>query len=293
MIETRALAQEVQDQLLAAMHRGQDQFRKSQKQIRRSQYHLRKSREAMAEAIRNGNQVAKAIRPLADPADRAKLRADALELADQVVATQRRLADRALEATGPLAEQVIATQRHLASRALQVTGPLAEQVVETQRQLAGRALQAASPAVADRVAKLTHAVGTLPGMRRLGLADGVAAGGVAADDEASRVEVIAEIREIRPTTTAAATAPARKEASKPRTPRAGTTRAAGKSRASAAGATKTGGTKSARTTKSARATRSTGTTKSAGTTRSAGTSKPRSTKAAGTPRTSKPRSTKS
>jgi hypothetical protein len=286
MIETRALAQEVQDQLLAAMHRGHDQFRKSQKQIRRSQYHLRKSREAMAEAIRSSNQVAKAIRPLSDPADRAKLRADALELADQLIATQRQLADRALQVTGPLAEQVIATQRQLADRALQVTGPLAEQVIATQRQLATRAMQSASPAVADRVAKLTHAVGTLPGMRRLGLADGVAAGGNGAADETSRTDFIAEVREIRPTSAAgdagrgdetsttdfiiAAESPApRAKASKPRTPRASTTRADGQSKPRATG--------------------------TAGATRSTGTAKPRTTKAAGTARTartSKPRSTK-
>ena len=56
MIDTRALAQEVQDQLLAAMQRGQDQMRKSQDQ-------MRKSREAVAEVIRTGNQLAKAVRP--------------------------------------------------------------------------------------------------------------------------------------------------------------------------------------------------------------------------------------
>ncbi len=264
MIDTRALAQEVQDQLLAAMHRGQDQFRKSQDQMRKSQYHLRKSREAMAEAIRSGNQVAKAIRPsfppLTTPVDRAKLRADALDLADQVVATQRRLADRALEVTGPLAEQLIATQR----------------------QLAGRALHA-NPVVADRVAKLTHAVGTLPGMRRLGLADGVAAGEAVADDGESPAEAFAEIREIRPTATATESA----KASKPRAPRASSARAAGPSKSRATSAA--GATKSAGTAKTAR------TSRSAGTAKSAGTTKPRSTKAAGTTktaRTSKPRSTK-
>jgi hypothetical protein len=282
MIETRALAQEVQDQLLAAMHRGQDQFRKSQKQIRRSQYHLRKSREAMADAIRNGNQVAKAIRPLTDPADRAKLRADALGLADQVVATQRRFADRALEVTGPLAEQLIAAQRQLASRALQATGPLAEQVVETQRQLAGRALHA-NPFVADRVAKLTQAVGTLPGMRRLGLADGVAPGKAVADDEVRPAGAFAEIREIRPTATATESV----KASKARTPRASSARAAGPSKSRA--------TSAARATKSAGTAKTAGTSRSTGTAKSAGTAKPRSAKAAGTTRTartSKPRSTK-
>ena len=56
MIDTRAVAQEVQDQLLAAVHRGQAQMRKSQDQ-------MRKSREAVTDIIRTGNQLAKAVRP--------------------------------------------------------------------------------------------------------------------------------------------------------------------------------------------------------------------------------------
>src|SRR5215469_6423324 len=223
MIDTRALAQEVQDQLLAAVHRGQQQFRKSQDQMRKSQDQMRKSREAMAEAIRSGNQLAKSIRPsisglpvptvrippLTTPADRARLRARSQELADQVVATQR----------------------HLADRALQVTSPLAEQAIATQRQLADKALQAASPVVAERVAKLAHAVGTLPGMRRLGLADGAASVEAVATRAASPAdETAAEIR--RPATGAASARP-RAKASKSRTPRASTTKAAGTTKAAA------------------------------------------------------------
>src|SRR5215469_15201120 len=100
MIDTRALAQEVQDQLLAVVHRGQEQLRKSQDQVR-------KSHEAVVGAIRTGNERAKTARPnipalntLADP---AKLRASAQDLADQFLASQRHLADRA-----------IAGQRHFA-----------------------------------------------------------------------------------------------------------------------------------------------------------------------------------
>ena len=63
MIDTRAVVQEVQDQLLAAMQRGQDQMRKSQDQMRKSQEQMRKSREAVADVIRTGNQLAKAVRP--------------------------------------------------------------------------------------------------------------------------------------------------------------------------------------------------------------------------------------
>lgn len=269
MIDTRALAQEVQDQLLEAVHRGQEQFRKGQDQLRKSQDHMRKSREALAEAVRSGNQLAKSIRPsipglpvptvrippLTTPADRARLRARSHELADQVVATQRQLADRAL----------------------QVTTPLAEQVIATQRQLAGKALHAASPVVADSVAKLTHAVGTLPGMRRLGLADGVAAPEAVADREASRADsTVAEVRRLP--TAAAESALPRPKASKPRA----TTRAAS--------TTKTAGTSKAASTSKPRA------TKAAGTAKTTSTRKPRATKAAGSTRTAgtrKPRSTKS
>jgi hypothetical protein len=269
MIDTRALAQEVQDQLVEAVHRGQQQFRKGQDQLRKSQDQMRKSREALAEAVRSGNQLAKSIRPslplptvrippLTTPADRARLRARSHELADQVVATQRHLADRAVQATTPLAEQVIATQR----------------------QLAGKALHAASPVVADRVAKLTHAVGTLPGMRRLGLADGVAAPEAVADREASPADgTVAEVRRLP--TAAAESALPRPKATRPRTPRASTTKAA--STAKAAGTTKAASTRKPRA------------TKAAGTTKAASTSKPRSTKAAGSTRTAgtrKPRSTK-
>ena len=52
MIDTRALAQEVQDQLLAAMQRGQEQMRKSQEQMRKSQEQMRKSRERAQRAVR-------------------------------------------------------------------------------------------------------------------------------------------------------------------------------------------------------------------------------------------------
>jgi hypothetical protein len=285
MIDTRALAQEVQDQLLAAKQRGQQQFRKSQDQMRKSQDQVRKSREAVAEVIRNGNQLAKAFRPsipalpvrtvripsLSTPADRAKLRASAQELADQVVATQR----------------------NIAVRALQVTSPLAEQVVATQRQLAGKALQAASPIVAERVAQLTHVVGTLPGMRRFGLADGVAAPeAVAASEAADSADIaIAEFR--RPTTAAAESAPARARASKPRTPRASTTQADGTSKA--ASTTRADGTRKPRATKAVGTTKTASTTQADGTSKAGGARKPRATRAAGTTRsasTSKPRSTK-
>src|ERR1700752_31233 len=170
MIDTRALAQEVQDQLLAVVHRSQEQLRKSQDQVRKSQDQLRKSREAVVDAIRTGNQRARAVRPeiltldtLGDP---AKLRASAQELADRALASQRHLADRALARQRHFANQAVKRQRRFADQAVTRQRHFADQVVATQRQLAGKALQSASPVVAEQVAKLSHVVGGLPGIRR-------------------------------------------------------------------------------------------------------------------------------
>ena len=49
MIDTRAVAQEVQDQLTAAMHKGQEQ--------------IRKGRESVTVAVRTGGQIAQAVKP--------------------------------------------------------------------------------------------------------------------------------------------------------------------------------------------------------------------------------------
>ena len=140
MIDTRALAQEVQDQLHAAVQRGQDQMRKSQDQ-------MRKSREAVAEVIRTGNQLAKAVRPsiptptrpavqVRSLAHAAKLRASAQELTDHVIATQRNLTSKALHAASPVTDQVLARQRELTDQVIARQRELTEQVIAKQRELA-------------------------------------------------------------------------------------------------------------------------------------------------------------
>ncbi len=89
MIDTRAVAQEVQDQLLAAVQRGQDQMRKSQDQ-------MRKSREAVADVIRTGNQLAKAARPNIPALPKPTVRVPSLRRAGESgeAAGQRTGADR-------------------------------------------------------------------------------------------------------------------------------------------------------------------------------------------------------
>jgi len=164
MIDTRAVAQEVQEQLTAAVHRGQEQMRKSQDQVR-------KGREAVTTAVKAGGELAKAIRPaLPTSAIRVssltspdKLKASVQEFAEQVVASQRSFVGKAKQAAAPVAEQVAATQRSLADKAKQAAGPVAEQIVATQRSLAGKAVHAASPIVTDGMTRLTQAVTALIG----------------------------------------------------------------------------------------------------------------------------------
>ncbi len=172
MIDTRAVAQEVQDQLLAAMNKGQEQVRKAQEQmrqaqeqVRKSQEQVRKGREAVTGAIRTGNELAKAFRPnipalpptvrvpsLSKLTDPAKLRASAQQFADQMIATQRKVAG-----------EVLASQRNLAG-----------QLLATQRNLADKAFEAASPFVLDGVARLTKVVATLQDGRKSGHAHSAA-----------------------------------------------------------------------------------------------------------------------
>jgi hypothetical protein len=151
MIDTRAVAQEVQDQLTAALHKGQEQ--------------IRKGRESVTVAVRTGNQIAQAVKPslpklpavqvklpsLSEIASPDKLRASAHEFASQMLAAQRKLTD-----------QAIASQRRLAGHAQELT----DQAVATQRKLGDRALEVAGPFITDGVNRLAHAAGTfVPGRR--------------------------------------------------------------------------------------------------------------------------------
>ena len=143
MIDTRAVAQEVQDQLTAAMHKGQEQ--------------IRKGRESVTVAVRTGGQIAQAVKPSLPklPAVPVKLprlarsparisSAPTRELASQMLATQRKLTDQAL-----------ASQRRLAGHAQD----LADQALATQRKLGDRALEVAGPFISDGVTRLAHAAG--------------------------------------------------------------------------------------------------------------------------------------
>ncbi len=158
MIDTRAVAQEVQDQLLAAVRRGQEQLRWSQEQMRKSQEQMRKSQEAMAEAIRTGNELAKAVRPTIPSLPAVRIPSLSEPGRPGQAARQRSGAGRP-DSCDPAP---------LAGRAFEVAGPLAEQVIAAQRQFADRAMQAASPVVNEQLARLTEFVASLPGVRKPG-----------------------------------------------------------------------------------------------------------------------------
>ncbi len=198
MIDTRAVAQEVQDQLLAAMNKGQEQVRKAQEQlrqaqeqlrqapkqvrqaqeqvrkaqeqvrkaqeqVRKSQEQVRKSREAVTGAIRTGSEFAKAFRPSIPTLPLAGLRTPSLS----------NLTDHAKLRAGAqdFADQMIAAQRRMASEMFASQRSLASQLLASQRSLADKAFQAASPLVAEGVTRLSKVVATLQDGWKPGQAD--------------------------------------------------------------------------------------------------------------------------
>jgi len=253
MIDTRAVAQELQQQMAAAVQRGHERLRQGQDQVR-------KSREAVGVAVRTGNQIARAALPalpdvhvpsVSELTDPDKLRAHARGLAGQARATQRRLAENAQEFAGQalanqrkfaenaqeLAGQALANQRRLADSASQMfaaqrkLADSASQVFAAQRKLAGKALELATPLVTDRVARLAHVAGSRPGTRPTEVAEPVA--------PADATATAATPRPARASTSRARITTATTETAKPRTTKARTTKAG----TTKAGTTKPGTTK--------------------------------------------------
>ncbi len=165
MIDTAKLAQELQDQVLTAVHRGQQQFRKGQDQVRKGQDQMRKGRDAMANAFRAGNELTKAIRPNIPALPNTKLRLPALPDAASRLPSLGTLANPA-----KLREHVNEFAGHVAA---------------TQRNVADKAMQAAGPLVAEGVARFGKVVGSLAADRGNGQHDSLAS--AAADESAERV----------------------------------------------------------------------------------------------------------
>jgi hypothetical protein len=135
-MDTRAVAKEVQEQVAAAVQKGHERFRKRQDQVR-------KGRETVGVAVRAGNQLARAVMPNLPPLRRPdvhlpsvsdltnpdKLRTHAHDLAGQARARQRKFADSA--------NHVLATQRKLAGKAVELGTPLVTEGVSRLTRVAG------------------------------------------------------------------------------------------------------------------------------------------------------------
>jgi hypothetical protein len=198
MIDSKAVVQEVQDQLLAMVHRGQDQVRKGQERVRKSQEQVRKGREVVSGAVRTGTELAKTVRPsvpaiksLPSPAD---VRARAEELAGHARTAQRKA-------------------RHAAT-------PYAEQALAAQRQLAGRVIEVATPFVAEGRARLNQVVGTLQDARRPGRVTTAARPAPTADEQSERLATAP----VSDTAAAPKTAKPRARTAKPASAKTGTSK---------------------------------------------------------------------
>jgi hypothetical protein len=135
-MDTRAVAKEVQEQVAAAVQKGHERLRKRQDQVR-------KGRETVGAAVRAGNQLARAVMPNLPPLRRPdvhlpsvsdltnpdKLRTHAHDLAGQARARQRKFADSA--------GHVLATQRKLAGKAVELGTPLVTEGVSRLTRVAG------------------------------------------------------------------------------------------------------------------------------------------------------------
>ena len=121
MIDTRAVGQELQAQLVGAARKGREQARKAQEQVRKGQEQARKGQEAVTEIVKSLTSTAEALRPqlptvklklpsLQPPKlpDSAKLKASAEEVAEQLMAAQRKLTEQVSQAAGPLLAQGVA-----------------------------------------------------------------------------------------------------------------------------------------------------------------------------------------
>jgi hypothetical protein len=113
MIDTRAVGKELQEQLAGAARRGQEQAKRAQEQVRKGQ-------EVVTEVVKTLTVTAESFRPqlptiklpsLPRPSlplpplnklpGASTVMTSAQEIADQLVATQRRLTDQVTETAGP------------------------------------------------------------------------------------------------------------------------------------------------------------------------------------------------
>ncbi|MGH3405552.1 MAG: hypothetical protein ACRDRJ_24130, partial [Streptosporangiaceae bacterium] len=178
MIDTRAVGQELQEQLVGAARRGQAAARQAQEQARKAQAQVRKGQEAVTELVRTLSPHAEALRsqlptiklpspdlsklptpklpapdlsrlptpklPTPKLPSRSELRSGAGEFAGQVLATQRKISEQVTQTAGPLLAQGAARVIHSAET-LAAQRKLPDQVTES----ATRVTQAAQAFAAE------------------------------------------------------------------------------------------------------------------------------------------------
>ena len=128
MVDTRAVRQELQEQLISAARKGQEQAKKARAQARSAEAQVRKSQDAVSGVVKTLTDTAEALRPqlstvrikLASLPGASRLTggvtlpggvkvpsagallAGAQETAEHMLAAQRKLADQIAQAAAPL-----------------------------------------------------------------------------------------------------------------------------------------------------------------------------------------------
>jgi ribonuclease R len=124
MIDTRAVGQELQEQLVGAARKGQEQAKKAQEQARKAQEQVRKGQEVVTGVVRTLATTAEALMPqlptvkLPSPGSTLSrlpgasrlpsadtLRSSAQEIGEQLLAAQRKLTGEVTHAASPLIAQ--------------------------------------------------------------------------------------------------------------------------------------------------------------------------------------------
>jgi ribonuclease R len=138
MIDTRAVGQELQEQLVGAARKGQEQAKKAQEQARKAQEQVRKGQEVVTGVVRTLTTTAEALMPQLPTVKLPSLpgstlsrlpgaswlpsadtlRSSAQEIGEQLLAAQRKLTGEVTQAASPLIAQGTA---HL-SRAARTVG---------------------------------------------------------------------------------------------------------------------------------------------------------------------------
>jgi trimeric autotransporter adhesin len=154
MIDTRAVGQELQEQLVGAARRGQARARQAQERARQAQAQVRKSQETVTEMVRSLSQNAEALRPTVNIPSLprpAELRASAEEVAGQLRSTRRKVSGQVSEAA-----QKFAAER-LPDQVTQTVGPLLIQGATLVRERAQRLPEEVSHAAGHRAQQIGEA----------------------------------------------------------------------------------------------------------------------------------------